>query len=267
MIGLSRRGKKSHNGYALLLMTFFLALLVVSLTVARPSLILRDRREKETEMIWRGKQYARAIRMYYQKTHRFPAELEDLYKPKTGIRFMRKAYKDPMNTADGSWRLIYVGPAGQLVGSLTQPASLFPTNASTSNLAASFNDPLSGRTFSSKDPLGSFGNARDNFSSNSFSSNASGDSANSQAIANNPANSTSSPSTSDPANSAGLSASGFQPLATDSSPPVTSNPIIGVGSKIDKRSIIWMDGAKDYLHFEFIYRAVTVDPRTVTPDP
>src|SRR5260370_3216410 len=31
---------------------------------------------------------------------------------------MRQAYKDPMNKEDGSWRLIYVGAAGQLIGSL-----------------------------------------------------------------------------------------------------------------------------------------------------
>src|SRR3989442_694133 len=50
---------------------------------------------------------------------RFPTSLEDLTKPKVGsLRFMRQAYKDPMNKEDGSWRLIYVGAAGQLIGSL-----------------------------------------------------------------------------------------------------------------------------------------------------
>jgi len=43
----------------------------------------------------------------------------DLTKPKLGsLRFMRQAYDDPMNKTDGSWRMIYVGPAGQLIGSL-----------------------------------------------------------------------------------------------------------------------------------------------------
>ena len=37
---------------------------------------------------------------------------------------MRQAYKDPMNGEDGSWRLIYVGPAGQLIGSLKPPQNL-----------------------------------------------------------------------------------------------------------------------------------------------
>src|ERR1700738_2770691 len=37
---------------------------------------------------------------------------------------MRQAYKDPMNSGDGSWRLIYVGPSGQLIGSLKPPQTL-----------------------------------------------------------------------------------------------------------------------------------------------
>src|SRR5262249_35199400 len=37
---------------------------------------------------------------------------------------MRQAYKDPMNSKDGEWRLIYVGPAGQLIGSLKPQRAL-----------------------------------------------------------------------------------------------------------------------------------------------
>ena len=45
--------------------------------------------------------------------------MDDLVKPKLGnIRFMRQTYKDPMNPKDGEWRLIYIGPSGQLIGSL-----------------------------------------------------------------------------------------------------------------------------------------------------
>jgi hypothetical protein len=69
-------------------------------------------------MVWRGKQYVRGIRLFTRRLIVSRAQLEDLYKPKTGIRFMRQAFTDPMNPTDGSWRLIYVGPNGQLIGSL-----------------------------------------------------------------------------------------------------------------------------------------------------
>src|SRR5208337_4472801 len=107
-----------QRGYALLVVMFLLALLVLTTITVAPNVLTEGRREKEKEMVWRGKQYVRGIRRYYMKMHRFPTEIDDLVKPKTGIRFMRQAYKDPMNEVDGSWRLIYVGPNGQLIGSL-----------------------------------------------------------------------------------------------------------------------------------------------------
>lgn len=94
------------------------ALLMIAVVAAAPNLLTQGRREKEEEMIWRGRQYARAVRLYYRKFGRFPQSVEDLTTAKSQLRFLRKAYADPMNAADGSWRLIYVGPSGQLIGSV-----------------------------------------------------------------------------------------------------------------------------------------------------
>ena len=71
-------------------------------------------------MVWRGEQYQRAIGMYFTKFGRYPTKIDDLAKQTNGIRFLRQAYTDPMNKEDGSWRFIYVGPNGQLIGSLRQ---------------------------------------------------------------------------------------------------------------------------------------------------
>src|SRR5271165_6948242 len=110
-IDLPTKLKRSNqSGYALLLVMFFMALLVVSLAAVAPSSLSQGRREKEEEMIWRGKQYERGIKLFYLKNHRIPTSLEELTQARTGIRFMRKAYLDPMNQVDGSWRLIYIGP-------------------------------------------------------------------------------------------------------------------------------------------------------------
>src|SRR5215475_7768611 len=121
---LIRPKHAAQEGYALLLVVLMMALVVISLALVRPDVLINGRRQKEEEMIWRGKQYVRGIRLYvrYYQMHggatRFPTSLEDLAKNKVGIRFMRQAYKDPVNSVDGSWRLIYVGPNGQLIGSL-----------------------------------------------------------------------------------------------------------------------------------------------------
>src|ERR1700674_5118883 len=114
--------KRSERGYALLVVIFLVTVLLLSTMVVVPNILTEGQREKEKEMIWRGNQYARGVKLHFRKTGRFPTSVDDLTKPKLGsLRFMRQAYKDPMNKADGSWRFIYVGPAGQLIGSLKPP--------------------------------------------------------------------------------------------------------------------------------------------------
>src|ERR1700730_17675327 len=120
--------RRSQQGFALMMVMFLTTLVLLGAIVAVPSVRTERQREKEQEMIWRGKQYVRAIKLYYRKNGRFPTTLDDLIKPKMGsLRYLRQAYKDPMNKEDGSWRLIYVGPAGQLIGSMKPPQALqFP---------------------------------------------------------------------------------------------------------------------------------------------
>src|SRR6266436_4830812 len=118
-------GKRNEHGYALLVVVFLTTVLLISTVSIAPNVLTEGRREKETEMIWRGKQYTRGVKLYYRKMGKFPTSLDDLTKPKLGsLRFMRQAYKDPMNKKDGEWRLIYVGPTGQLIGSLKPPQTL-----------------------------------------------------------------------------------------------------------------------------------------------
>ncbi len=115
-----RRSQYAQRGYALLSVIFLAAVMIIVAAAAAPVLLTQGRREKEADMIWRGEQYARAVKLYYRKNGRFPNSIEDLEKPKNNLRYLRKAYKDPMNTEDGAWRLIYIAPNGQLIGSLTR---------------------------------------------------------------------------------------------------------------------------------------------------
>src|SRR5438270_7987086 len=114
--------RASQAGFAMLMVMFMATLLLLGAIAAAPYIRTERQREKEEEMIWRGKQYVRGVKLYYKKTGRFPTAVDDLTKPKLGsLRFMRQAYKDPMNKEDGKWRFIYVGPSGQLIGSLKPP--------------------------------------------------------------------------------------------------------------------------------------------------
>jgi hypothetical protein len=78
------------------------------------------RRSREDEMIWRGNQYVRAIRLYYRKTGHYPQTIDDLKSGMPELHFLRySAYKDPMNKGnDGAWRFIYINASGQIIGSV-----------------------------------------------------------------------------------------------------------------------------------------------------
>jgi hypothetical protein len=111
---------RKQAGFTLLMVVFMVASILIIAAATTPSILTEGRREKEEEMVWRGKQYARAIGLYYRKFGKYPTKIEDITNQTNGIRFLRQAYTDPMNKEDGSWRFIYVGPNGQLIGSLRQ---------------------------------------------------------------------------------------------------------------------------------------------------
>ncbi len=112
------KAQRREAGYALLMVVFLSAVLLIAAVAAAPNLLTQGTREREEELVWRGGQYARAVRLYYRKYGRFPQSFDDLTQEKNNLRFLRKAYTDPMNREDGSWRLIYVSPTGQLIGSV-----------------------------------------------------------------------------------------------------------------------------------------------------
>jgi hypothetical protein len=260
-----RARNPGQRGYALLLVMFLMALLVLTTITVAPNVLTDGRREKEKEMVWRGNQYVRGIKRYYSKTHRFPTEIDDLVKPKTGIRFMRQAYKDPMNDVDGSWRLIYVGPNGQLIGSLKNrgpgAAGMSASGFGASPGSSSFGGTSSGGSSFGQSSFGgsSFGGGpagRSTFGGSSFGGgNTSNSTMGSTGFGNTAPSATSQPD----ANANGENPAGSDSMSTPQSiaPAETSvimgGNIIGVGSKVNKKSFLWYDKAKNYREFEFIW--------------
>jgi type II secretory pathway pseudopilin PulG len=116
--------RRNQAGFTLMMVIFMVASILIVAAAGTQSILTQGRREKEEETVWRGKQYARAIGLYYRKFGKYPTKVEDLTNQTNGVRFLRQAYTDPMNKEDGSWRFIYVGPSGQLIGSLRQTSLL-----------------------------------------------------------------------------------------------------------------------------------------------
>ena len=114
-----RAPRNGQRGFAYLLALFMVVSLIIASQVAMKNLVTEGRREREADMIWRGQQYVRAIRLYYRKTGHYPQTLDDLKKGMPELHFLRyAAYKDPMKKEDGAWRFIYVNATGQIIGSV-----------------------------------------------------------------------------------------------------------------------------------------------------
>ena len=112
------RRHSQESGFAYLMALFLALVMIVASTAILQRMATQKQRERESEMIWRGDQYARAIRLFYHKTGKYPTSLDDLQKALPDLHFIRQMYKDPMNKNDGAWRLIWVNPAGQIIGSV-----------------------------------------------------------------------------------------------------------------------------------------------------
>jgi type II secretory pathway pseudopilin PulG len=103
--------RHSEGGYVLLTILLAVAMIAVVLATAVPALKQQAQRDREEELVNRGAQYVRAIRLYYKKFGRYPAKIEDL-ESTNNLRFLRKRYKDPMNCPNSEcqdFKLLHFG--------------------------------------------------------------------------------------------------------------------------------------------------------------
>ncbi|HUJ32428.1 MAG TPA: hypothetical protein VLY23_14175 [Candidatus Acidoferrum sp.] len=115
----SRRRASRQSGYAYLMALLMVLVVLASSVAIMLNAATQARRQREEDMIWRGRQYVRAIKLYYRRTGHYPQNVDDLENGLANIHFLRDNYKDPMNTAeDGSWRFIYTNASGQIIGSV-----------------------------------------------------------------------------------------------------------------------------------------------------
>jgi type II secretory pathway pseudopilin PulG len=115
---ISAKRRRRESGAMLLAVLFMMAVMIIVALAVAPSFVMQARRDREEEMIHRGTEYARAIKKYYKKFGRYPANLEQLDNTNQ-IRFLRRRYKDPL-TKDGEWKLLHYGDIALLLGANAQ---------------------------------------------------------------------------------------------------------------------------------------------------
>ncbi len=148
-----------------------------------------------------------------------------------------------MNKEDGSWRLIYVGAAGQLIGSLKPHQNLqLPQAGGIGAPANALNGPGSPGQPGTPAQPGATGQP-----------NAPGQPGQSGTPPAASGSGTNPPATTGPGVSADQGDAGSQAIPTGDTPTIVGGNIIGIGSKVNKSSIMIYDKAKNYRLFEFIW--------------
>ena len=118
--GARIRRRPSENGFTMMVAIFLLALFTLAMAVAAPKMAKQIQLDREHETMERGKQYVRAIQLYYRKFHAYPPSVDALVNT-ANIRFLRQKYTDPL-TGKNDWRMIHFGQAKtQTLGFFGQP--------------------------------------------------------------------------------------------------------------------------------------------------
>jgi type II secretory pathway pseudopilin PulG len=255
----------------MLTMLLVVSLMTIAALAALPDMIFELKRDQEKEMIHRGVQYSRAIRIYYRKFGRYPTSLNDLDNT-NNLRYLRKHYKDPLTGKD--FKLLRFGEPGlQLGGSFgggtipgATPAGAMNGPASGSSFGNSFGSSngssFGGSSFGNSFGGSSFGNSGSSFGNNGVNSSgvfsqtsASGGTSNSGFGSNSNSQTSSSQSTdsSSGSSSTDASANGQKDESPGEQQLVASGPIVGVASLSKKKTIRIYNHKTKYNEWQFIY--------------
>lgn len=110
---MRRRLKPGREaGYNLVILVVMVTLMTIAVAVVLPLWSSVAQRDREEELIFRGLQYAEAVRCFQRRFGRYPVRLQELLEVKP--RCIRQLYPDPMSE-DGEWGLIYAGGPGTQV--------------------------------------------------------------------------------------------------------------------------------------------------------
>lgn len=90
-----------------------MAILAILIMGVAPSVATIMKREREQELLFRGKQYARAIALFQKRYGRFPNELKEMYENRP--RTIRKLWKEPICRCP-EWHVIYQNSPDALPG-------------------------------------------------------------------------------------------------------------------------------------------------------
>jgi type II secretory pathway pseudopilin PulG len=132
---LSTLDSRPSSGFTLVGVVVAIAILTILVAAIGPSISAVMQRDREAELIFRGRQYARAIVLFQRRFGRLPGSLKELAESRPHT--VRRLWKEPMCNCD-DWHLIIAGTpdavppgsgpaagAGRAPGSGDQPPSTY----------------------------------------------------------------------------------------------------------------------------------------------
>jgi type II secretory pathway pseudopilin PulG len=236
-LSIRQAKKSSEDGYVLLGVIILLALFVIAMAAAAPKVAKQIQRDRDLETMRRGKQYIRAIKLYYAKFHAYPPNVDALVKTQE-IRFLRKRYIDP-TTGKDDWKPIYVGQnkTPMAMGFFGQPLG-----GTGGNVLAGTGPGGVGSSIGT--PIGSSSTGQSTFGSGQQPTSGFGSSSSSNTGAGSSGSGTGSTGSGDSSNSS----SGFgDPGAT------MGGAVIGFAPASSKQSIFVYKTKNHYNEWEFLY--------------
>ena len=243
-----------QEGFALIGLIVAIFIILLTLSVAAPTVARALRREREVEAVHRADEYVNAIRRYHLKTGAYPGSIEQLDKT-NNIRYLRQKYPDPM-TGKPDWRLIKVGENKTTVkGFFGQPlAGIANTGIGGSSAPSSIGNTSSNNSSQTGGLTGSSGITGNGGTGIAGSNSFSGSTGSDTTTGTN--GSSSSPGSA--TGGAQSDSSGAGGLANQSGigSPGTGAPFLGVGLPMDGEAIIVVNEKTTYPEWEFLY-----DPR------
>lgn len=125
-------------GYTLVGLMVIFTVMSIVVAAALPMWSQAVQRDREEELIFRGLQYAEAIRVFQLRNGRFPVRLDELVKVRP--RSLRQLWRDPMSE-DGEWGLIFAQGGPNRQGRVGEVA---PDQQSAGTVGGSTPRPLGG---------------------------------------------------------------------------------------------------------------------------
>ncbi len=107
-------GTRRRAAYTMVSLAIIFTLMNIAVAAAMPAWSHMVQHDNEEELIFRGLQYAEAIRVFQIRFGRFPTNLKELRETKP--RCLRHLWKNPMQE-DGRWALIPAGVGTPIPGS------------------------------------------------------------------------------------------------------------------------------------------------------